>query len=85
MQQNTNFYNLSIYYLFYCDDEKRPLNMGTDESYPLLEYENVFKLKAKLDKKGINYDLLIQRFDKINDQVLSNDYLVANNYLNALN
>jgi hypothetical protein len=82
MKQTTNLYQISIYYLFRCDDEKKPENMNSDESYPLLEYENVFKLKTELDKKNINYDLLIERFDKSTDEVLSNDYIVANNYLN---
>ena len=82
MKQITNLYNISIYYLFRCDDEKRPENMQADQSYPLLDYENVFKLKTELDKRGINYDLLIERFDRINDEILSNDYLIENNYLN---
>jgi hypothetical protein len=56
--------------------------MKNDESYPLLEYENVFKLKTELDKNCINYDLLIERFDRNTDEVLSNDYIVSNNYKN---
>jgi hypothetical protein len=56
--------------------------METDEYYPLLDYENVFKLKTELDEKNINYDLLIERFDKSTDEVLSNDYIVSNNYKN---
>jgi hypothetical protein len=56
--------------------------MKNDESYPLLEYENVFKLKTELDKMCINYDLLIERFDRNTDEVLSNDYIVSNNYKN---
>ena len=82
MYQLSNESTISIYYLFRCDDQNRPLNMKPDESYPLFEYENVFKLKTELDKKGINYDLLIERFDSSTDEVLSNDYLVVNNYLN---
>jgi hypothetical protein len=56
--------------------------MKNDESYPLLEYENVFKLKTELDKMCINYDLLIERFDRNTDEVLSNDYILSNNYKN---
>jgi hypothetical protein len=83
-----NNYNISstssthIYYLFRCDDEKRPYLMQTDESYSLDEYNEVYKLKGELDAKGINYDLLIERFDSENDEVLSNDYIVQNNYKN---
>jgi len=82
MKQITNLYETSIYYLFRCDDKNRPKTMETDEYYPLLDYENVFKLKTELDEKNINYDLLIERFDKSTDEVLSNDYIVSNNYKN---
>jgi hypothetical protein len=81
-------YNISgasstrIYYLFRCDDPNRPPTMQTDESYNLDEYDQVHKLKGELDAKGINYDLLIERFNLDNDEVLSNDYIVQNNYKN---
>ena len=73
---------ISIYYLFRCDDKNRPNTMQTDESYSLSEYQEVNKLKLELDSKKINYDLLIERFDSSNDEVLSNDYIVGNNYKN---
>ena len=73
-----------IYYLFRCDDQKRPETMQTDEGYSLSEYEQVMQLKSELDTKGINYDLLIERFDTSSDEVLSNDYIVQNNYKNNL-
>lgn len=73
---------IRIYYLFRCDDENRPETMQTDESYSLAEHEEVMELKSQLDAKGINYDLLIERFDSKNDEVLSNDYIVQNNYKN---
>lgn len=81
-------YNLSskstkqIYYLFRCDDKNRPGTMQTDESYSLDEHQEVYKLKSQLDAKGINYDLLIERFDSSTDEVLSNDYITQNNYKN---
>ena len=75
---------IRIYYLFRCDDTKRPETMQTDESYSLTEHEEVMELKNQLDSKGINYDLLIERFDSRNDEVLSNDYIVQNNYKNNL-
>lgn len=71
-----------IYYLFRCDDTKRPETIQTDESYSLAEHEEVMELKSQLDSKDINYDLLIERFDSRNDEVLSNDYIVQNNYKN---
>ena len=74
--------SIRIYYLFRCDDKNRPDTMQTDESYSFDEYEEVIKLKNELDTKGINYDLLIERFDTSNDEVLSNDYIVGNNYKN---
>jgi hypothetical protein len=76
--------SVSIYYLFRCDDENRPENMQTDESYSLDEYNQVYKLKAELDAKNINYDLVIERYDKDKEEVLSNDYIVRNNYKNEM-
>lgn len=81
-------YNISgtsstrIYYLFRCDDPNRPSTMQTDESYDLDEYDEVYKLKGELDAKNINYDLIIERFNSENDEVLSNDYITQNNYKN---
>lgn len=82
MKTQTNLSSTHIYYLFRCDDENRPDTMQTDESYSLDEHEQVYRLKAELDAKGINYDLLIERFDSSNDEVLSNDYITQNNYKN---
>jgi len=73
---------IRIYYLFRCDDQNRPPTMQTDESYALDEHDEVYELKGELDAKGINYDLLIERFNLDNDEVLSNDYIVQNNYKN---
>ena len=82
MYQISNENPIRIYYLFRCDDKNRPNTMQTDESYSITEYQEVDKLKIELDSKGINYDLLIERFDSSNDEVLSNDYIVGNNYKN---
>ena len=71
--------SIEIYYLFRCDDKNRPNTMKTDESYSLNEYEKVYTLKEDLDSKGINYDLLIERFDTTTNEVLSNDYIVTKN------
>jgi hypothetical protein len=73
---------IRIYYLFRCDDKNRPSTMQTDESYSLNEQEEAYKLKNELDKLGVNYDFLIERFDTSDDSVLSNDYIVNNNYKN---
>ena len=84
MYQLSNKTPISIYYLFRCDDKNRPDTMQPDESYSLSEYQEVDRLKLELDSKLINYDLLIERFDSSNDEVLSNDYIVANNYKNEI-
>ena len=81
MYQISNESPIRIYYLFRCDDTNRPETMQTDESYAINEHEEVNRLKLELDAKGINYDLLIERFDIRTDEVLSNDYIVGNNYL----
>jgi hypothetical protein len=81
-------YNISgtsstrIYYLFRCDDPNRPSTMQTDESYSLDRQEEAYKLKDELDKLGVNYDFLIERWDSGAEEILSNDYVVQNNYKN---
>jgi len=82
MYQISNESPIQIYYLFRCDDKNRPLYMEPDKSYALDQYQEVNRLKIELDSIGINYDLLIERFDNSSDEVLSNDYIVSNNYKN---
>ena len=72
-----------IYYLFRCDDTNRPSTMKPDESYDLSEHHKVYELKQELDAKGINYDLVIERFDSKSNSILSNDYIVDNNHKNV--
>jgi hypothetical protein len=80
--QISNDSKIEVYYLFRCDDKNRPIGMSPDVSYPLSEHERVMSLVDELNSKGINYDLLIERFDSSTDEVLSNDYIVANNSKN---
>ena len=82
MTNEQNVGSIKVYYLFRCDDNRRPEKMKTDESYALDEHKKVYELKEQLDAKGINYDLLIERFDTESDEVLSNDYIVGENYKN---
>jgi hypothetical protein len=80
--QLSNDSKIEVYYLFRCDDKNRPNGMSTDVSYSLLEYEKVMALANELNTIGVNYDLLVERFDSSTDEVLSNDYIVANNFKN---
>ncbi len=57
--------------------------MSTDESYPLSAHEKVMALANELNTIGANYDLLIERYDSSTNEVLSNDYIVANNSKNS--
>lgn len=74
--------NVEIYYVFRCDDKNRPNDMSCDEYFDLSCYQKVKELKEKLDSLSINYDLLIERFDITNHEILSNDYIVDNNCIN---
>lgn len=76
--------DIDIYYLFRCDDKNRPIDMSSDVSYSLSEYEIVMALANELNTKCINYDLLIERFNRRTDEVLSNDYIVSNNNKNVI-
>ena len=82
MTNEQNVGSIKVYYLFRCDDNRRPETMKADEFYALDEHKKVYELKEQLDAKGINYDLLIERFDTESDEVLSNDYIVGENYKN---
>lgn len=75
--------NVQVYYLFRCDDPKRPSHLKTDEVFELEDFDKVRQLKLELDDLRINYDLLIERFDSRTDCVLSNDYIVEYNHFNG--
>jgi hypothetical protein len=74
--------NISIYYKFECDDENRPSNVDHDFYFELSEYDEVLKTMEELDSKGLKYTLVLERFNKLNDNIISRDYFVANNDLN---
>lgn len=75
--------NISIYYKFECDDENRPSNVDHDFHFELSEYDEVLKTMEELDSKGLNYTLVLERFNELNDNIISRDYFVCNNYLNS--
>ena len=70
---------IMIYYRFECDDKNRPSNLDTDEYFELSEYDKVMKMKDELDFNGVNYTLLLERFNSLNDDIISRDYFIANN------
>jgi hypothetical protein len=74
--------NISIYYKFECDDKNRPSNVDHDFYFELSEYDEVLKTMEELDSKGLKYTLVLERFNKLNDGIISRDYFVANNDLN---
>ena len=71
-----------IYYRFECDDKNRPSNLDTDEYFELSEYDSVLKTMEELDSKEVKYTLLLERFNSLNDDIISRDYFIANNDLN---
>ena len=73
---------IMIYYRFECDDKNRPSNLDTDEYFELSEYDKVMKMKDELDFNGVNYTLLLERFNSLNDDIISRDYFIANNDIN---
>jgi hypothetical protein len=74
--------NISIYYKFECDDINRPSNVDDDFYFELSEYDEVLKTMEELDSKGLKYTLVLERFNKLNDDIISRDYFVENNDLN---
>jgi hypothetical protein len=74
--------NISIYYKFECDDINRPSNIVPDFYFELSEYDKVVKTMEELDSKGLNYNLLLEKFNELNYEIISRDYFVENNDLN---
>jgi len=70
---------INAYYLFRCDDPKRPSWMTTDLHFGLSEMERVTEIRKRLDADKVNYDLVVERFDPNTDTVLSSDYIVRRN------
>jgi hypothetical protein len=70
---------INAYYLFRCDDPKRPSWMPTDLHLDLFEMERVIEIRRRLDADKVNYDLVVERFDPDTNSVLSNDYIVEKN------
>ena len=73
---------IMIYYRLECDDKNRPSNLDTDEYFELSEYDSVLKTMEELDSKEVKYTLLLERFNSLNDDIISRDYFIANNDLN---
>lgn len=70
---------ITAYYLFRCDDPKRPSWMPTDLHLGLSEMERVSGIRKRLDAEKVNYDLVVERFDPNTDSILTNDYIVERN------
>ena len=73
---------IRIYYKFECDDFNRPSNVKTDFYFELSEYDSVLKTMEELDSKEVKYTLVLEKFDELNDEIISRDYFVENNDLN---
>lgn len=76
---------INAYYLFRCDDPKRPSWMDTKLHFGLFEMAKVETLKQKLDADKVFYDLVVERFDPNTDTILSNDYIVQKNWESSVN
>ena len=70
---------INAYYLFRCDDPKRPSWMPTDLHLDLFEMERVVEVRRRLDADKVNYDLVVERFDPNTATILTNDYIVEKN------
>ena len=71
---------INAYYLFRCDDPKRPSWMPTDLHFGLFEMERVTEIRRRLDADKVNYDLVVERFDPNTQSILTNDYIVEKNW-----
>jgi hypothetical protein len=73
-----------VYYLFRCDDKRKPSDILPDKSFDLTEIEKVFSLKLRLDLLKINYDLVVEWFDYDKQEIISNEYISECNWINNL-
>jgi len=78
----SNVMHNHIYFVISCDDLQKPKDVYHDEYFEISDFDSVAKLKGRLDRLGCSYDLLIERFDSVNESIISKDYIVRNNYLN---
>lgn len=75
--------NVHIYFILRCDDLRKPNDVYHDTYFEISDFDSVSELKCRLDRLGCWYDLLIEQFDSANESVISNDYIIRNNYLNS--
>ena len=75
--------SIKTYFIIRCDDHRRPKEVDTDTYFELSDFDSATDLKGRLGRLGCWYDFLIERFDSTTDSVISNDYIVRNNYLNS--
>jgi len=72
-----------IYYEFRCNDPNRPKYSRENIYFSLSEYDGVEKMRGELDSNGYNYDLVLVRYDLLNDKHLSWDYIVERDNVNG--
>lgn len=70
------------YYMIRCDDPKRPYNILPDKHFELDDVRGLQNYLEFCNIHKLNYDLLIEEFDKSNEEVTKNIYLINKNHLN---
>jgi hypothetical protein len=76
-------YNQCIsYYMIRCDDSKRPSNILPDKHFELDDLIGLQNYLEICNAHKLNYDLVIEEFDKNNEEVTKNIYLINKNHLN---
>lgn len=73
-----------VYYMFRCDDRRRKqLDIPTDNSFSLTEIEDLTTLLEKCNLLKLNYDLVIQRWDEVEQTIVGDEIqIVMTNYKN---
>lgn len=71
-----------MYYIIRCDDPNRPYNILPDKHFELDDVRGLKNYLAFCNTHKLNYDLVIEEFDKNNEEVTDNFYLINNNHLN---
>jgi hypothetical protein len=71
-----------IYYIIRCDDPKRPNTILPDKYFELYDVYGLQNYLEICNAHKLNYDLVIEEFDKNNEEVTENIYLINKNHLN---
>jgi hypothetical protein len=77
-----NYDQCESYYMIRCDDPNKPSTIKPDMYFAFNDLSGLQNYLEICNAHKLNYDLVIEEFDKNNELVISNIYLINKNHLN---